>query len=47
MGAGETGEFLYTPERPGRFVLQMNTRGAGWSVPLIIFVRPVAKVAAN
>jgi manganese oxidase len=47
MGAGETGEFLYTPERPGRFVLQMNTRGAGWSVPLIIFVKPVAKVAAN
>jgi FtsP/CotA-like multicopper oxidase with cupredoxin domain len=46
MGAGENGEFLYTPERPGPQILSVNTQLAGWFVPVRIAVRPAAKVAA-
>jgi FtsP/CotA-like multicopper oxidase with cupredoxin domain len=47
MGAGETGEFLYTPERPGLQKLNIATRQAGWQVPVLLFVRPAKKVATN
>jgi hypothetical protein len=40
MGAGETAEFLFTPDRPGLMKLDIQTRAAGWHVPLLIFVRP-------
>jgi FtsP/CotA-like multicopper oxidase with cupredoxin domain len=46
MGAGETGDFLYTPERPGLQRLQISTRLAGWQIPLTMVVRP-KKVATN
>jgi hypothetical protein len=47
MGAGENGEFLYTPERPGLQKLTANTQLAGWYVPVLLFVRPPPKVAAT
>jgi FtsP/CotA-like multicopper oxidase with cupredoxin domain len=47
MGAGETGDFLYTPERPGQEKMVISTRGAGWVIPLVIFVRPAAKLATR
>jgi hypothetical protein len=47
MGAGENGEFLYTPERPGLQKLTINTQLAGWYVPMQIFVRPAKKVVAG
>ena len=47
MGAGENGEFLYTPERPGMQRLTMNTQLTGWYVPLVITVRPAKKLATS
>ncbi|HEY3114663.1 MAG TPA: multicopper oxidase domain-containing protein [Gemmatimonadaceae bacterium] len=47
MGPGETGEYLFTPERPGLQRLNIQTRLAGWQVPVMIFVRPAKKVATN
>jgi hypothetical protein len=47
MGAGENGEFLYTPERPGLQKLSIQTRFAGWQIPVLLFVRPSKKVVAN
>ena len=47
MGAGETGEFLYTPDRPGLQKLNIETRAAGWHVPFLLFVRPAKKVVTN
>jgi FtsP/CotA-like multicopper oxidase with cupredoxin domain len=47
MGAGENGEFLYTPERPGLQKLTINTQLAGWYVPMQIFVRPAKKLIAG
>jgi len=47
MGAGENGEFLYTPERPGVQRLNIQTRLAGWQIPVLLFVRPSKKVVAN
>ena len=47
MGAGETGEFLFTPERPGLMKMNVQTRIAGWQVPVLIFVRPPKKLATN
>jgi FtsP/CotA-like multicopper oxidase with cupredoxin domain len=47
MGAGENGEFLYTPERPGLQRLNVQTRLAGWHIPVLLFVRPSKKVVAN
>ncbi len=47
MGAGENGEFLYTPERSGLQKLNVQTRLAGWQVPVLLFVRPARKVATN
>jgi len=47
MGAGETGDFLYTPRKPGVERLYMHTRLAGWYVPMIIVVRAPKKLAAN
>jgi len=47
MGAGENGEFLYTPERPGLQKLNVQTRFAGWQIPVLLFVRPSKKVVAN
>lgn len=44
MGAGETGDFLYTPERPGVQRLNVQTRLAGWYIPVMIFVRPAKRV---
>ena len=40
MGAGETGEFLYTPERAGQQRIDVRTRLAGWWVPVQLIVRP-------
>jgi len=40
MGAGETGDFLYTPERPGVWRIDVRTRAAGWWLPVQIIVRP-------
>jgi FtsP/CotA-like multicopper oxidase with cupredoxin domain len=39
MGAGENGEFLYTPERAGVQRLNMTTQVAGWFVPLTFFIK--------
>ncbi|MFL5638912.1 MAG: multicopper oxidase domain-containing protein [Gemmatimonadaceae bacterium] len=47
MGAGETEEFLYTPERPGLQKLNVQVRLAGWQVPVLLYVRPAAKLATN
>jgi FtsP/CotA-like multicopper oxidase with cupredoxin domain len=47
MGAGETGDFLFTPERPGLQKLSVQTRLAGWQIPVLLFVRPARKVVAN
>jgi FtsP/CotA-like multicopper oxidase with cupredoxin domain len=47
MGAGETGDFLFTPERPGLQKLNVQTRLAGWHIPVLLFVRPARKVLAN
>jgi hypothetical protein len=47
MGAGENGEFLFTPERPGLQRLNVQTRQAGWQIPVLLFVRPAKKVVAN
>jgi len=47
MGPGETGEFLYTPEQPGLERLNIQTRLAGWHVPVTIVVRPAKKLATN
>jgi FtsP/CotA-like multicopper oxidase with cupredoxin domain len=47
MGAGETGDFLYTPERPGLQKLNVQTRVAGWFIPVLLFVRPAKKVVTN
>ncbi|HKN58383.1 MAG TPA: hypothetical protein VJV97_06000, partial [Gemmatimonadaceae bacterium] len=47
MGPGETGDFLYTPERAGVQKLQIQTRLAGWQVPMMIVVRPPRKVAGS
>ncbi len=47
MGAGETGDFLYTPERPGLQKLNIGTRLAGWQIPLFLFVKPAKKVAIS
>ena len=47
MGAGENGEFLYTPDKPGVQRLNMNTQLAGWYVPLILNIRPRNRVASN
>jgi FtsP/CotA-like multicopper oxidase with cupredoxin domain len=47
MGAGETGEFLYTPERPGVEKLNVQTRVAGWQIPVMLFIKPASKVATN
>ncbi|MEO8579649.1 MAG: multicopper oxidase domain-containing protein [Gemmatimonadales bacterium] len=46
MGAGETGDFLYTAERPGQRI-DIRTRGAGWWVPVRLIVRPAKKVAST
>ena len=46
MGAGETGDFLYTPERPGVQRLNIQTRLAGWYIPVMIFVKP-AKIVVG
>ena len=47
MGAGENGEFLYTPERPGVQRLSIQTRLAGWHIPVLLFVRPAKKLATS
>ncbi len=45
MGAGETGDFLFTPEKPGLQRMDIRTRAAGWWVPVQLIVRPAKKVA--
>ncbi|HEV7387722.1 MAG TPA: multicopper oxidase domain-containing protein [Gemmatimonadaceae bacterium] len=45
MGAGETGDFLYTPQRAGLQRIDVKTRGAGWWVPVQLIVRPARKLA--
>ena len=47
MGAGESGEFLYTPERPGLQRLSVQTRLAGWHVPVLLVIRPPKKIVTN
>lgn len=47
MGPGETGDFLFTPERPGLMRMNVQTRAAGWQVPVVILVRSPGKVATN
>jgi FtsP/CotA-like multicopper oxidase with cupredoxin domain len=47
MGAGENGEFLYTPEHPGLQRLEIRTQLAGWFVPLMITVKPSRKLVTN
>ncbi|GAC1410007.1 MAG: hypothetical protein NVSMB53_03350 [Gemmatimonadaceae bacterium] len=43
MGAGETGEFLYTPERPGVEKPNVQTSVAGWQIPVMLFIKPASK----
>lgn len=45
MGAGENGEFLYTPQRPGIQKLNVETQLFGWHVPVLLLVKPPAKLA--
>jgi manganese oxidase len=40
MGAGETADFLYTPERAGSSRIDVRTRAAGWWVPVQVIVLP-------
>jgi FtsP/CotA-like multicopper oxidase with cupredoxin domain len=47
MGAGENGVFLYTPERTGLQKLNVQTRLAGWQIPVLVFVRPPKALAAT
>jgi hypothetical protein len=47
MGAGENGEFLYTPQRPGLQRLNIQTTVAGWYVPVLFIVKPPAALATN
>ena len=47
MGAGENGEFLYTPQRPGLQRLSVQTRLAGWHVPVLLVIGPPKKIATN
>jgi FtsP/CotA-like multicopper oxidase with cupredoxin domain len=47
MGAGENGEFLYTPDRPGIQRLSVSTQLAGWHVPIILVIKPRPPVATN
>jgi FtsP/CotA-like multicopper oxidase with cupredoxin domain len=47
LGAGENGEFLYTPDRPGLQKLNISTRLAGWQIPVLLFVRAPKKVATQ
>jgi hypothetical protein len=47
MGAGENGEFLYTPERPGVQTLNVQTTIAGWFVPVLFIVKSAPKVATK
>jgi FtsP/CotA-like multicopper oxidase with cupredoxin domain len=47
MGPGENAEFLYTPERPGLQRLSIQTRLAGWHVPVLVLVRPPKKLVTN
>jgi hypothetical protein len=45
MGAGENGEFLYTPQRAGIQRLNVQTSIAGWYVPLVLVVKAAVTVA--
>jgi FtsP/CotA-like multicopper oxidase with cupredoxin domain len=45
MGAGENGVFLYTPERPGLQKLSVQTRLAGWHIPVMLLIRAPNKLA--
>ena len=45
MGAGETADFLFTPEKPGPQRIDVRTRQAGWWVPVQLIVRPAKRVA--
>jgi len=47
MGAGENGEFLYTPERPGLQRLSVATQQAGWHVPVTLVIKPRPPVSSN
>jgi FtsP/CotA-like multicopper oxidase with cupredoxin domain len=47
MGAGENGEFLYTPERPGLQRLSVATQQAGWHVPVALIIKPRPPVTTN
>jgi hypothetical protein len=47
MGAGENGEYLYTPQRPGLERLEMRTQLAGWYVPMVLNVRPAGRLVTN
>ena len=48
MGAGENGEFLYTPRLPGvQERLHIQTQLAGWYVPLIFVVKPASAIASK
>ena len=42
MGAGETGDFLYTPNGRGQQRIDVRTRAAGWWIPVQLIVRPRA-----
>jgi manganese oxidase len=47
MGPGETGDFLFTPQRPGVMLMSIHTRAVGWYVPLLMVVRPARVAASN
>ena len=47
MGAGETADYLFTPERPGLMKMNVQLRLAGWQVPILFFVRPPKAVVTN
>ncbi len=47
MGAGETADYLFTPERPGLMRMTVQTRLAGWQIPVLFFVRPPKAVVTN
>ncbi|MGI9043531.1 MAG: multicopper oxidase domain-containing protein [Gemmatimonadaceae bacterium] len=45
-GPGETADFEFTPTEPGAMRLQVQTRLAGWNVPVNVFITESKRTAA-
>jgi len=45
-GPGETADFEFTPTEPGAMRLQVQTRVAGWNVPVNVIITESKRTAA-